>query len=239
MDSAKRSVLLSIVGIIAAIGLMVGAGFGIARRVGDSVADLDHRVVADIESSQRLFNDLENFDSISTVGGWSLILVPGEIYSVDVSANRKALEQIDVFTRGDTLHLELKSGVQSVTGDLRATVTMRDLEEIRSEGKASLVMSGFDLDELSIDVDGAASLTSNGGSIARLEIESDGASTFDFSGTPVVDALVNMDGASNLDILMAGGELAGVLRGVGNVTFSGDVSTENIDVDGLGRVHRN
>ena len=99
-------------------------------------------------------------------------------------------------------------------------------------------ISGFDLDSLELDVDGAANITARDGSIADLEIDSDGAATFNLSGVEVTNAEVEMDGASNLNIRMDGGDLTGVLRGLGDVTYSGEVSEERIRIDGLGRVRK-
>ncbi|MFW6289067.1 MAG: hypothetical protein ACOC2Q_04735, partial [Spirochaetota bacterium] len=69
-------------------------------------------------------------------------------------------------------------------------------------------------------------------------VDVDGAANVDFSSAEVVNASVEMDGASNLSITMAGGSLTGALRGVGNVTYGGEISREAIRVEGLGRVRR-
>ena len=242
MDSNKKTVFISVTGIVVAIALMVGVGFGVARRVNRNVGRLarpalEQRVeIAD--AGTRLGVDLSGFDSIRAEGGWSITITHAEEFSVDVTASEKALGQVDVFQRGQTLHLELDSGIQSITGNLKATVALPDIERIETAGGVSVDISGFDLDSLEIDVEGAANIAARDGSIADLEIESDGAATFNFAGVQVRDANVDMDGASNLNILMSGGELTGVLRGLGDVTYSGEVSDESIRVDGLGRIRR-
>ena len=242
MDSSRRTVLISVVGIVVAIGLMVGVGFGIARRVGDGVRRLGvpvlERTVESTEQGSRLTVGLVDFNSIHTAGGWSVTIIHGDAFNVEVSASEKTLEHASVFMRGDTLHLELDSGIQNITGNIQAVVSLPDLERLQTAGSAGVVISGFDLDSLDIEVDGAANITARDGSIGKLSIDSDGAATFNFSEVLVRDADVEMDGASNLDITMAGGELDGVLRGLGNVTFTGEVSDESIRIDGLGRVHR-
>jgi len=242
MDSSKRIILISVVGVVAAIGLMVGVGFGVARRVGDGVRRLEipvlERTFESTTQDGRITADLADFNSIYTVGGWSVTIAHGETFNVEVAASEKALQQVDLFTRGDTLHLELDSGVESITGNLTATVTLPDLERLRTAGGASVTISGFDLDSLDIEVDGAASITARDGRIDDLSIDSDGAATFNFAGVQVRNAEVEMDGASHLDISMAGGELSGVLRGLGDVIFTGEVSDETIRIDGLGRIRR-
>lgn len=238
MDSAKRSVLISILGIVAAIALMVGVGFGIARRVGHSVREITDVRVEETRTSSSVIYDLASFDSIQIEGGWKVSLTKGESFAVDIEASKKVLEQINVFVSGDTLHLEMEPGIRSVTGNLQAVVRLPDLERVSMDGGVSVDLAGFELDRLQIDVDGAASFTSTGGRIEDLHIESDGAASFDLSGTPVYNADIDLDGASNMDLQMAGGELTGVIRGLGNVTFSGDVLRQDVDVEGLGRIHR-
>jgi Putative auto-transporter adhesin, head GIN domain len=243
MDSGRRTVLISVVGIIAAIGLMVGVGFGVARRVGNSVRSLERPTIerTTIERASqegRYMGDLVDFDTVYTEGGWSVTIAHGDEYSVEVEASEKALEQLSVFTRGSTLHLELDSGIQSVTGKVQATVFLPDLERLQTAGHGNVVISGFDLDALDITVDGAASITALDGSVDDLTIDSDGAASFDFGEFEVGNAQVEMDGASSLSIMMDGGALTGVLRGLGDVTFSGEVAEESIRIDGLGRVRR-
>jgi len=239
MDSAKRSVLVSVIGILAAIGLMVGVGYGIAKRVGARVRQFEPPRAEQTVTGSLSMGELEGFDSIQTSGGWTVSLTPGSGYSVDVTANNRALDQIDVYLSGNTLHFEVKPGVRMVTGSYRATVTLPDLERISSEGGTSVILNGFELDNLEVSVEGAASVTSRGGRITNLDIRSEGAATFDFSATPVENADLDMEGVSNLDILMAGGELTGVLEGAGNVTYSGEVSRQTLDSQGAIRVHRN
>ena len=242
MNSSKKTVLISVVGIVVAIGLMVGVGSGIARRVGDSVRRLEipalDRSVERTTQNARISVDLVDFTSVYSAGGWSLTITRGDTFNVDVSGTKSALEDVEVFTRGDTLHLEFVSGARTVTGNMHAVVSIPDLERVQTAGNASVVITGFDLDSLDIEVDGAANITARDGRIGELSIDSDGAATFNFSDVQVQNAEVEMDGASNLDISMAGGELNGVLRGLGNVTFTGQVSDESIRIDGLGRVHR-
>lgn len=247
MDSGKRSVLISVVGILAAIGLMVGAGFWIARSIRDSVGrierpraerQIDDAATADPATETLATADLRDFTGIYTAGGWTVNVSAGEVHSVRVDGSEKALEQVEVFQRGDTLHLELKSGIRSVTGKLTATVVVPDLERLEADGGVSINLTGFNLDSLEVEVDGAASLTARDGSIGDLSLDSAGAASFDFSRIKVKNAEVEMDGASDLDIWMDGGDLTGVLRGVGNVSFSGDVADESIRVEGLGRVRR-
>ena len=254
MDPNRKTVLISIVGVVAAIGLMVGAGFGIARAVRGSMHQLGtptdrqfERVESDAGESgdaaavmEMRFGDeqLSGFDTIKTLGGWSIVVTGGDSYDVSVTGSEAALRDVEVFTRGNVLHLEINSGLRSVTGNLKAEVVLPDLELLESDGSANVTLNSLDLDRLSLDVDGAASLRASDVRIEDLRIDVDGASSLDFSNAEVVNANVDMDGASSLDITMAGGVLSGDVSGLGEVKYGGSVTTQSVDVDGLGRVRQ-
>ena len=222
MDSNRKTVLISLVGVIAAIGLMVGAGFGIARAIRGGVRQLDNdsgRTIVRIQDEQgdlsgnaavmeMGFDDeqLSGFDTIKTLGGWSVVITGGDRYDVSVTGSESALADVNVFTRNNVLHLEIRSGLRSVTGNLKAVVVLPDLERFESAGSANVTLSELDLDRLSLDVDGAASLRANNVRIEDLSIDVNGASSLDFSNAEVINANVDMDGASNLDITMAGNQ---------------------------------
>ena len=251
MDQKRKTALISVIGITAAIGLMVAAGFGIARSVGSGVRRVmdpapsrserafEAEESGSAEGSALLpfdFEALGSFDSIKTTGGWRVTITGGERHDVDVTASERALPDVEVFTSGDVLHLELESGVRSVTGNLTATIVVPDLERLETDGGADVTLRGLDLDKFSIDVDGAASVRASDTRIQRLDINVDGAASLNFAEARVVNAQIDMDGASSLDITMDGGELSGEISGLGEVRYGGSVTNQNISVDGLGRV---
>ena len=54
----------------------------------------------------------------------------------------------------------------------------------------------------------------------------------------VENAVLDMSGASQLVINMNGGSLTGSVQGVGNVRYSGEVSTVDLDMDAVVRIRR-
>jgi len=238
MESNRRTVLISIVGIVAAIGLMVGVGFGLARRLGHPVRQVEQPSAERSLEGGSLSYDLDNFSQIVVLGGWSVSISQGSDYSVGVSASESALDAVEVSTRGDSLLLDLTSGIKSVTGNLAANIVLPDLKRLETSGGVKIDIRGFDLDSLEISAEGAANISAHNGRISDLQLKSQGAGTFDFTDVKVGSANIDMDGASNLEITMDGGDLTGALRGLGNVSYGGTVANESVRVDGLGRVHR-
>lgn len=246
MDPNKRTRLFSSLGIVLVVGLLAfvvirfigGIDLGFAERiVGGSWSSDGHdtdRTGGDMVGLD-LPADLGGFTGISSTGGWKITVCPGE-YDVSVRVSERSADDVRVSVRGDALRLDVEPGMRTVTGTLEATVSLPRFERLETDGGAEVRLQDLDTDRLAVDVDGAASITATGGRYGRLEIEVDGAANVDFSDASVVDANVDMDGASNLSITMAGGTLTGYLRGVGNVSYGGEVADESIRVEGLGRV---
>jgi hypothetical protein len=254
MKNNTRTVLISVVGITVAIGVMVIVGLRMAGRIGERVrqesdtrsatvqevtVERDDTEEVDRRAVPVLFDEeFTDFTSIVVTGGWTLTLLQGSDYLVDVTASERAMDEVYVYQRGDELRLSIKSGIGTVTGNLKAIVTVPDLDRIQIDGGVTGTIEAFETDELEIEVDGAASIRALDCDFGKLDIDVDGAATLDFWESSVRDVFLEMDGAAQLSVTMDGGDLAGVIRGVGQVTYRGEVDDEDVDVEGLGRVRR-
>ena len=75
-------------------------------------------------------------------------------------------------------------------------------------------------------------------SVENLDLSSEGACNIDLEKASITNALVNLRGASNASINMNGGSLSGKIEGVGNLSYSGTVSSETVKTDGLAKVEK-
>ena len=245
MDPNKRTRIFAAAGIVVIAGALVFAGYTIVTRSASRIGVFARSTGVSTQVSRAetdsmlpvVIGELRDFAAVAATGGWKITLVPGD-FAVQVFAADRAADQVRVSQRDGTLHLDLAPGTISVSDGLEAQITAPDLSRIDIRGGANVRIVGFDLESLGLRIDGAASVTAVDGTIGSLDLVVNGAANIDLSQSPVVDARVSLDGASNLTIAMAGGDLSGALRGVGNVTYTGDVSSESIRVDGLGRVRR-
>ncbi|MFW5685188.1 MAG: GIN domain-containing protein [Spirochaetota bacterium] len=251
MDANKRTRILSTVGILVIIAALVVFGLRtlgpLRSRVGswfDTGSERrwsagDERRSWQGGDGERVELDalaeLSGFTRVSATGGWRVIVSPGD-FDVAITVSERIADDVRVFTRGEVLHLTVEPGFRGVGSSMEARIVMPSLERLEIEGSAEVELTSLRLDSLDIDVDGAASVKGIDSSVGELEVDADGATNIDFSTGRVENARVEMDGASNLRIRMAGGELTGVLRGVGNVTWSGSLSREAIRIEGLGTV---
>jgi hypothetical protein len=243
MGKNTRTTILSVLGIVAAIGLMTVVGLNMGRRIRDgfsgrigTAVTVETSTETEKSSVRTLQYDIRDFDTIHTSGGWIVEIRPGDDFDVTLTADGRVVDDIDVRQSGDTLDLELHSGFGSVLRKPTVLITMPDLEEIQCDGAAQVLVSGFDEDRLSVDIDGAASVRSEASRWQDLSLTVDGASTIDFSDSEVVNARIDMDGASTLHVTMDGGELTGTLNGVGNVIYGGEVSAETVRIGGIAKI---
>ena len=244
MDPDKRTRLFTTAGIVVLVAALGFAGYSMATRAlsrardswrspsSASIVRSDAGPLASVA-----VGELGQFTAVSAVGGWKITVEPGD-QAVEVAAAAGVVDLVRVAERAGTLHLELAPGTISLTDALEARITTPDLRRMEIRGGASVRIVGFDLAALALRIDGAATVTAADSTIGSLDLVVNGASNVDLSQSPVVDARVQLDGASNLTIAMAGGELSGALRGVGNVTYTGNVTSESIRVEGIGRVRR-
>ena len=245
MDRNARTTILSVLGIIAVIAVMAFAGVGIARRIGgffgatsrfDGGQHSPEVVVTEHADWIMNWGDLTDFRTIHTSGGWIVEISSGDDYAVRVEANDRVGDDVEIDQRGETLYVNLRSGINAVINKPTLHITTPTLDRLECDGAATVLITGFDADSLALDIDGAANVRAESSSWDELSLSVDGASAIDFSQSSVVDAEIRMDGASSLRITMAGGELTGTLNGVGNVIYGGQVSAERVRIEGLGRV---
>jgi hypothetical protein len=249
MDPNRRTRIITTIGIVAILLGLIFVGYrmigGASARVGEWFSGNDRTIVAEEADDERpedagrvelaYSQELDEFREVSAIGGWRIELSPGD-FGVTVSVNERHADDITVLSRNGVVTLTMEPGLRSVANSIVARVTVPTLERLDLDGGADVRINDLDGERLLVEVDGAASVKAVGSDITQLSVDVDGAANIDFSESSVVNADVDMDGASNLSITMAGGRLSGVLSGVGNVSYGGEVTDESIRIEGLGRV---
>lgn len=246
MRRDRRAVVISVVGIVVAIGVMAGVGYRMFDSLSNGISFSRRDRHVSVERVERPTGEvtysadtaLGEFDEVAIIGSWTVEFRQGSRVDVEYSASERASDRVEVYTQQGRLFLSLPPSAELMNPGLTATVVVPNLSRIDVDGGASISIDGFDIERLHLEIDGAASVKARESVIEELVLDTDGATNLDFSASQVVNARVSLDGATSLSIDMAGGELTGVLRGIGEVTYSGDVERQTINIDGLGRVRR-
>ena len=180
---------------------------------------------------------VERFTTLELGGGWDLHLTHAAEYSAVLTGDRELVDAAEVSSAGDRLSIHLPGDVDE-DRTVRILVTAPTLEALDLAGGVTGTIAGLDTAELRVLSEGAANLVFEDSTIGDLALQTAGAANVDLGESLVENALLDMEGANQLLITMNGGALSGRVAGVGNVRYSGDVSSVNVEPDGIVTIRR-
>ena len=215
--------------------ILLTAGVAVAVRVfsvpargdGDGL-EFDRQIEGDRQI------DIERFSAIELSGGWELHLAHAAEYSVVLIGDRDLVDTAEVSTAGETLSIYFRDVDEDRTA--RIMITAPALEVLILAGAVNATVVGLDAAELTVGLNGANNLVFEDSTIGDLTLQTAGAAHVDLEESLVENAVLALAGANQLRITMDGGSLTGRVEGVGNVRYSGETSSVNVDIDGIVRV---
>jgi len=225
----------ALVGALALIVVVMVAGTLWVRLTAEPVPEL---------TGQRTSSayDHTGFDGIEISGQWRVDVERGDTWSVAVDVPAELSEDVEVELRGDRLSLGFQGGW--CVGcfreglELKATITMPELESLDMSGASFVTFSGFEGSNLSLDLSGSGQIRGEASRFDALALDMSGAASVELGDVPVRDAEVDVSGAGKVTLLMAGGRLTGDMSGAANLEYSGTVSVEDVDKSGMVSVRR-
>jgi hypothetical protein len=181
---------------------------------------------------------LADFTAIEISGHWEIELAYGETTQVKVEAPGEVMERLSIEKQGGTLILSTDKSWRPDPGKVTALITMPSLSGLRVSGLVSLKLSGFSSDSLTIHTTGSTSITGTGNHIYNLHLKGKGLSNLNLRQNSVINADLHYKGVYKIELSMAGGELTGQIKGVGEIIYDGEVRKEKILKDGPCKVIR-
>ena len=203
-----------------------------------------------------------DFTAAQVEWAFNVIITQSNSFSVIITAEEKAFDDIQVTKTGDTLKigckLDLFRGlpIKSVPPKMRrAKITMPELYKLnlsgatRGEvkgfssshnlvlglsGTSSLEMIDMSVGDVRVDLSGASNLKAKG-LANNLHITASGASHLDLSEFPLHDANVNLSGASRATVNLDG-VLDANLSGASRLKYIGQPTIRNIQTSGGSKV---
>lgn len=194
---------------------------------------------------------------------WHVVIqAAGDKPSLQVSGERKTLDEIETVMRGDTLVVRSKThfGFHMVLDfDRHGPVTVRisapALAKLHMGGSGAVDLDGVHGEAFSLANDGAGRLRA-GGAVRRLAVAANGSGALDLRGLTSADADVAVDGPGAVDLgavshaLAARADGSGALQlrelrgqsarvrmsGPGAVLLAGSVAELDAQIDGSGRL---
>ena len=170
--------------------------------------------------------EVERFAAIELGGGWDLQFTHASDYSAVLIGDQELVDTAEVSTAGDE------------DRTVRIMITAPAIEALTLAGAVNGTIVGLDAAELTVFSQGATNLVFEDSTIGDLTLQTAGAANIDLGDSLVENGVLDMSGASQLVINMNGGSLTGRVEGVGNVRYSGDVSSVDVDTDAIVRIRR-
>ncbi len=242
-NSSKFLIIVS-----AAILILIIVIIIMARSISDNTIRFNLRNEDDYFMTEREHDEgagkafevpVEDFNSIKVEGGWDVLVIAADEFSVSIKTSKGYEKKTVVKRRGDELLLGFDSR-HSLAGShgASASIYMPNLKEVGVEGAVNMNIEGFTEERLRFKIEGAGKIIGEECVVDELGIDSNGAVKFDFSDSDVENAELFSEGAGKFELNMTGGSLTGNLEGISSLEYSGDVSLFDVNKDGLGSITR-
>ncbi len=223
---ATLGVVLVLLTVGALVAIRVFAAPGREHREGGPAADAAERQLA-----------VERFTGVELHGGWKLQFTRASEYSAVLMGDRETVDAAEVSTAGDRLSIHLNGRIRD-DRSVRIIITAPTISALTLAGAVDGRIAGLEATQLTVVTAGASKLVFKDSTIGDLMLETAGAANIDLGASLVENAVLDMAGASQLTINLNGGSLTGRVRGVGNVSYTGDASTVDLDTAALVKVGR-
>ena len=177
------------------------------------------------------------FAEIKLRGAWKLQFTQASEYSVVLTGSQEAVAAVEVSSDGDRLAIHL-DGSSEDDRSPRIVIAAPTLAALSVAGAVDGRIVGLDAAQLTVVTRGASNLVFEDSTVGELVLETEGAANVNLEASLVENAVLDMAGASQLKINLNGGSLTGRVRGVGNIRYTGDASSVELDTVALVKVSR-
>lgn len=170
--------------------------------------------------SQRRW-DFRAFSSVS-IAGINAEIRHNENFSILASGSSKILDKLAVSIDGDTLAVNLQSGVYSNKDRTTVVINMPDLRQLDISGSEAVQLYGFSADQMAINLSGASALVATDNRINRVELSASGENKVDWNKSLMQQLDLLAQGANQLSFNFAdNGIVNGSLIGANQLGICG------------------
>jgi putative autotransporter adhesin-like protein len=173
------------------------------------------------------------FDRIETIGAWDIRIHHSPTSTVSIETTEGNAKHTTVTRENGTLKLAAEKG--DLANGL-VVIGVPDLSLIQLKGMSNVKLEHLSLDELTILAEGMTNIETSNVLIKRLTYRGKGACNVDFSDQGVTDAEVAAEGMGQISLTMRGGSLSGSLKGLMNLDYDGEVSSNTLKTEGLASI---
>lgn len=198
---------------------------------------------------------IDAFDRIEISGAFEVVLTPEKSNEVKLEVDENLVRYIDIYVRGDKLHIETDRRLDS-RGGIIVNVPVGELRGVSSSGASDIRTSGaiiskqmnvglsgagkieleLDAEEVKLDLSGAG-LVYLEGAAKKLDVTMSGAGSLEADALETEDCYVMISGVGNATVNVSG-TLVAQVSGLGKVDYVGNPQSVKGDVSGVGSVDK-
>jgi hypothetical protein len=175
--------------------------------------------------------NIADFTAVSASNGFTIQITQGNSYSINVTTDDNLQQYVNVYKSGSTLYVGLKPGIGYQTTQLRAEVTMPDLQNLQASGGTTVTTGNFNVtSDFVADLSGGSRLTMTGQG-ANINVRGSGGANINLTDFPAHNATVDLSGGSQC-IVNLDGRLDATLSGGSQLHYKGNPTLGRIDTSG-------
>ena len=181
--------------------------------------------------------DLGQYSAINLRGAAEIKIAVGQTESLKIEGSDYAVKALRTEVRDNTLFIEAKKSGWAWFGDgdqLKLTISMPKLTELKSSGAGSIDISGLDGGDQLISIAGAHNMEASG-KLDKLTIELNGAGNVDFGKVAAQNAKVTVNGAGHV-LVQVSQVLSATMNGVGAINYEGEPQKVESNLHGIGTI---
>lgn len=230
-DKVVRTVGFAIVGVLAAVAILIVALFAVGLLPG---MQMPFGTMGSGHATTEQIN-ITDFTAVSASHGFNVAITQGSTYSVKVTTDDNLQQYVDVHKSGSTLYIGLKPGFGISTTQLKVEVTMPNLINLQLSGGSQATGQNLNLSgNLAVDFSGGSRATLTGQAV-DLTVTCSGGSNVDLRDLQVQNARVDLSGGSQAKV-NASGTLNVNLSGGSQLQYRGNPTMGSQDISGGSRI---
>ena len=182
---------------------------------------------------------LNNFETVSVSGDWTVEITQNETFSVTVDADKNLFDYLDIRVDGShNLHIGFKKGYAISNAHCKASIKMPILEQLTTSDSITGEINSFNNmsgKAMSIAISGSGDITANNIKVKNLALEISGSGSFEATGEAQAFK-VDISGSGEI-------RTTGLKTKEANISISGSGSAEvwvtdslTADISGSGKI---
>jgi hypothetical protein len=230
-DKVIRSVGLVVVGVLAAVAILIVALLAVGVLPG---INAPFGTIGSGNVTTQPY-DLTDFTAVSASHGFNVVITQDSVYKVKVTTDDNIQQYVDVHKDGSALYVGLKPGFGITTTQLKVEVSMPNLMNLQLSGGSQASGQNLTLvTNLGIDFSGGSRATLSGQAV-DLTVSGSGGSNIDLRDLQVQNASVDLSGGSQAKV-NASGRLDVNLSGGSQLQYRGNPTMGSQDISGGSRI---